>query len=180
MERGARVFVAANAVFIVWLLMTLTLMLRFNYTYAGSASADLGGGANLVGWLHRQSARGVAAAMFNEFRRPVHPRAGGILPGAAAAAAAGPPIAANRGVLRLRSATRPSALESPLPRRADGGSGAGAALPSLGSLTLAAFVVGNLRVGAQLPIGSAGKIALAASMVLGLATIVTTFRGTAS
>src|SRR5262249_15188564 len=64
---AARTFVAGNAVFIVWFVMTLTLMLRFNYTYAGSASADLGGGANLVNWLNRQSTRGVAAAMFNEF-----------------------------------------------------------------------------------------------------------------
>src|SRR5207302_7583430 len=39
--------------------------------------------------------------------------------------------------------------------------------PRLGALTLAAFVVGNLRVGAQLPIAAAGKTALAASLVLG-------------
>ena len=55
---AARALVAANAAFIVWLPLTLTLMLRFNYTYAGSASADLAGGGNLVGWLHRLSPRG--------------------------------------------------------------------------------------------------------------------------
>jgi len=52
--------------------------------------------------------------------------------------------------------------------------------PALGSLTLAAFVVGNLRVGAQLPMASAGKLALAASIVLAIATVVTALRGTAS
>jgi hypothetical protein len=176
---AARVFVAANAVFIVWMLMTLTLMLRFNYTYAGSASADLGGGANLVGWLHRQSTRGVAAAMFNEFGvlyilAPVGfflaPQRLRLL------ALLSLPIAAFFGYVQQpdRALWNLHFLVVPM-----------AALvlsraPTLGSLTLAAFVVGNLRVGAQLPIGSAGKTALAASMVLGLATIVTTFRGTAS
>jgi len=178
-SEAARVFVAANAVFIVWLLMTLTLMLRFNYTYAGSASADLGGGANLVGWLHRQSLRGVAAAMFNEFGvlyilAPVGfflaPQRLRLL------ALLSLPIAAFFGYVQQpdRALWNLHFLVVPM-----------AALvlsraPTLGSLTLAAFVVGNLRVGAQLPIGSAGKTALAASMVLGLATIVTTFRGTAS
>ena len=51
----------------MWLALTLTLMLRFNYTYSGSASTDLAGGANLVGWMSRQSARGIASAMFIEF-----------------------------------------------------------------------------------------------------------------
>jgi hypothetical protein len=43
-KEAVRAFAAGNVVFIVWFVMTLTLMLRFNYTYAGSASADLGGG----------------------------------------------------------------------------------------------------------------------------------------
>jgi hypothetical protein len=48
--------------------------------------------------------------------------------------------------------------------------------PRLGSLTIAAFIVGNLRVGAQLPIAAAGKLALAASLVLGIATVVAALR----
>ena len=168
-----------NAVFIVWLLMTLTLMLRFNYTYAGSASADLAGGANLVGWLSRQSARGIAAAMFNEFGvlyilAPVGlflaPRRLRLL------ALVSLPIAAFFGYVQQpdRALWNLHFLVVPM-----------AALvleraPALGSLTLAAFVVGNLRVGAQLPIGSAGKLALAASIVLGIATVVTAFRRSAS
>jgi hypothetical protein len=52
--------------------------------------------------------------------------------------------------------------------------------PALGSLTLAAFVIGNLRVGAQLPMASAGKLALGCSVVLGIATAVTALRASAS
>jgi hypothetical protein len=178
-SEAVRTFAAGNAVFIVWLLVTLTLMLRFNYTYAGSASADLGGGANLVGWLSRQSARGVAAAMFNEF---------GVLyilvpvgffmapPRLRLAAFASLPIAAFFGYVQQpdRALWNLHFLVTPM-----------AALvleraPALGSLTLAAFVVGNLRVGAQLPMATAGKLALAASMVLGIATVVTALRGSAS
>ena len=174
-----RAFVAGNAVFIVWLLMTLTLMLRFNYTYAGSASADLGGGANLVGWLSRQSTRGIAAAMFNEFGvlyilTPVGfflaPTRLRIL------AVASLPIAAFFGYVQQpdRALWNLHFLVVPM-----------AALvleraPMLGSLTLAAFVVGNLRVGAQLPIAAAGKLALATSLVLGAATVVTALRRSAS
>jgi hypothetical protein len=178
-REAVRAFVAGNSVFIVWLLMTLTLMLRYNYTYAGSASADLGGGANLVGWLHRQSARGVAAAMFNEFGvlyilAPVGfflaPRRLRLV------ALASVPIAALFGYVQQpdRALWNLHFLVAPM-----------AALvleraPALGSLTLAAFVIGNLRVGAQLPIASAGKLALGASVVLGIATVVTALRGSAS
>jgi hypothetical protein len=170
-----RAFVAANLVFIVWFVMTLTLMLRFNYTYSGSASANLGGGANLVGWLHRQSARGVAAAMFNEFGvlyilAPVGlflaPRSLQLL------ALASLPIAAFFGYVQQpdRALWNLHFLVVPI-----------AALvleraPALGTLTLAAFVVGNLRVGAQLPIASVGRLALGASIVLGIATVVTALR----
>src|SRR5262249_53359619 len=62
-----RTLAGANVAFLVWLLLTLTLMLRFNYSYSGSASTDLAGGGNLVGWLSRQSARGIVSAMFIEF-----------------------------------------------------------------------------------------------------------------
>lgn len=174
-----RAFVAGNFVFIVWLLLTLTLMLRFNYTYAGSASADLGGGGNLVGWLSRQSARGVAAAMFNEFGvlyvlAPVGlflaPRRLQLL------ALASLPIAALFGYVQQpdRALWNFHFLVLPM-----------AALvldraPVLGSLTLAAFAVGNLRVGAQLPIASVGKLAIGASMVLGVAAVVAALRGQTS
>ncbi len=177
-HEAVRVFVAANAVFIVWLLMTLTLMLRFNYTYAGSPSTDLTGGAYLVGWLGRQSARGIAAAMFNEFGvlyvlAPVGfflaPRRLRLM------ALAALPIAAFFGYVQQpdRALWNFHFLVVPM---------AGLVLeraPALGSLTLAAFVVGNLRVGAQLPVASAGRLAIAASMLLGIATVVTALRRSA-
>jgi hypothetical protein len=174
-----RAFVAGNAAFITWLLLTLTLMLRFNYTYAGSASADLGGGANLVGWLQRQSARGIASAMFNEFGvlyilAPVGfflaPRQLRLL------ALSSIPIAALFGYVQQpdRALWNLHFLVLPM-----------AALvleraPAIGSLTLAAFIVGNLRVGAQLPMAPAGRLALGASMALGIVTVIRALRSTTS
>jgi hypothetical protein len=52
--------------------------------------------------------------------------------------------------------------------------------PTLGALTLGTFIVGNLRVGAQLPMAPVGRLALAASMVLGIATVVTALRSSTS
>jgi hypothetical protein len=178
-SEAVRTFVAGNAVFIVWFVVTLTLMLRFNYTYAGSASADLGGGANLVGWLHRQSARGVAAAMYNEFGVLYVLAPLGFLlapPRLRRLALASLPIAAFFGYVQQpdRALWNLHFLVLPM-----------AALvleraPVLGPLTLATFAVGNLRVGAQLPIGPVGKLALGASMVLGIATVVTALRSSTS
>ena len=172
---AARAFAAANAALIVWLVFTLTLMLRFNYTYAGSASADLGGGGNLVGWLHRQSLRGVAAAMFNEFGvlyiltpvgfflapRRLRLAAMASLPFAALFAYVQQP---DRALWNFHFLVLP--LAALVLDRA----------PRLGALTLGAFIAGNLRVGAQLPIASIGRLALGASILLGIATVVVALR----
>ena len=172
---AARTLAAANAAFIVWLLLTLTLMLRFNYTYAGSASADLGGGGNLVGWLHRQSPRGVAAAMFNEFGAlyilapvgfVVAPRRLQLV------AVVSLPIAAlfayvqqpDRALWNMHFLVLP--LAALVLARA----------PRLGWATMGAFAVANLRVGAQLPIAPIGRITLAASVLLAIATTVMALR----
>jgi len=172
---AARALVAGNTAFIVWLVLTLTLMLRFNYTYAGSASADLTGGGNLVGWLHRQSARGIAAAMFNEFGvlwllAPagllVAPRDLRIM------AVVAVPIAVlfsyvqqpDRALWNMHFLVLPLAavvLERSV---------------VLGWLTIAAFAVGNLRVGAQLPIAPVGRAALAGSVILGMIAVAVTLR----
>jgi hypothetical protein len=172
---ATRAFVAANFAFIAWFTLTLTLMLRFNYTWAGSASADLGGGANLVGWLSRQSARGVASAMFNEFGplyvlTPVGfflaPRRLQLF------AVAALPMAAFFGYVQQpdRALWNFHFLVLPL-----------AAMvldraPALGWTTMAAFIVGNMRVGAQLPIASAGRVALAMSVLLAMATTIVALR----
>ena len=172
---AARTLVAANAAFIVWLVLTLTLMLRFNYTYAGSASADLGGGGNLVGWLHRQSARGVAAAMFNEF--------GALYVLAPVGFFLAPPQLKRIALTALPIAALFAYVQQPdrafwnihflvLPLAAVVLDRA----PAIGVLTLAMFAVGNLRVGAQLPIAWLGRLALGASMLLALATSVRALR----
>ena len=172
---AVRALVAANAAFIVWLLLTLTLMLRFNYTYAGSASADLAGGGNLVGWMHRQSPRGIAAAMFNEFGALwlLAPAGFALAPrNLRLMAVVAVPIAAlfayvqqpDRALWNVHFLVLP--LAAVLLDRA----------PVWGWATMAAFAVGNLRVGAQLPIAPIGRVAMAASVVLAMATTVTALR----
>jgi hypothetical protein len=52
--------------------------------------------------------------------------------------------------------------------------------PILAGATVAAFVVANLRVGAQLPIAFLGRAALAASMVLAAASAWTALRSVRS
>jgi hypothetical protein len=173
--QSARAFVAANAVFAVWLLMTLILMLRYNYTYSGSASADLAGGGNLVGWMSRLSGRGIAAAMFNEFGAlwvlaPVGfflaPRRLQLI------AIVSLPIAALFGYVQQpdRALWNFHFIVVPL---------AAIVLDRAAALawpTLTAFVIGNLRVGAQLPIAPVGRLAMAASVLFAFATAAVALR----
>jgi hypothetical protein len=165
-----RALAAANVPFLVWLLFTLTLMLRFNYSYSGSASTDLAGGGNLVGWLSRQSPRGIASAMFIEFGAfwlltPI----GFLL---------APPMLRRLFLVSLPVAALFGYVQQPdrafwnvhylaLPM---GVTVLDAAPAALAGATLATFVIANLRVGAQLPFASVGRIALAASMVLAAAS----------
>jgi hypothetical protein len=57
----------ANLALIVWLLLQLTLMLRFNYSYGDNPSTHLLSGGYLAPWLAMQSTRGALSAMFNEY-----------------------------------------------------------------------------------------------------------------
>lgn len=66
-ELAARVLSAALAATIVWLVLQLWLMLAFNYSYGGSASADLAHGGDFVGRLGAMGARGWATAIFVAF-----------------------------------------------------------------------------------------------------------------
>jgi hypothetical protein len=165
-----KALVAGNLAFIVWAVLTLTLMLRFNYSWGGTESASFGSGAGIGPWLQRQSPRGIAAAMFNEFGAlwllmPV----GFVL--------------APRVLRRLVVVSLPVAalfayvqqpdralwnfhfLAAPLAATV-----LAAAPLALAAATLAAFAVGNLRVGAQLPIAPLGRAALAASVLLAAAS----------
>jgi len=170
-----RALAAANFAFMIWLALTLTLMLRFNYTYSGSASANLGGGANLVGWLSRQSTRGILSAMFVEFGAlyVLTPVGFVFAPSRLRRLAlAAVPIAAlfayvqqpDRALWNVHFLILP--LAAVLVDRA----------PAPAWATLAAFALANLRVGAQLPMAGIGRVALAASVILAVFTVVAAVR----
>jgi hypothetical protein len=179
-REALRTVAAANVPFLVWVLFTLTLMLRFNYTYSGSASTDLAGGGNLVGWLSRQSPRGIASAMFIEFSAfwlltPV-----GLLlspPTLRRLFLVSLPVAALFGYVQQpdRALWNVHYLAIPV-----GATVLDAAPAALAVATLAAFVLANLRVGAQLPMASLGRLALAASMVLAAASAWTALKAARS
>ena len=171
-----RALAAANIPFLVWVVFTLTLMLRFNYTYSGSASADLAGGGNLVGWVSRQSPRGIASAMFIEF--------GAFWLLTPAGFFIAPPMLRKLFIVSLPVAALFGYVQQPdralwnvhylaLPM---GAAVLDAAPAVLGGATLAAFVVANLRVGAQLPLAAVGRGALALSVLLAAASTWTALR----
>ena len=173
---AARGLVAANAAMIVWLVLQLTLMLRFNYGYGNNPSTHLLSGGFLAPWLAQQSMRGIGSALFNEYGAlyllaPV---------GFSFASAESRrlvwlavPIAAifayvqqpDRALWNFHFLVVPLAalvLERvPAP---------------LAWLTLATFALANLRVGAQLSSAPAARLALAASVLLAVASIVIVLR----
>lgn len=177
-----RAVAAGNAAFITWAMLTLTLMLGFGYSWGwnGVGSADLTGGAALRLWARKLSARGIVFAMFNEF--------GPLYVLAPAGLALAPyrlrrlavvslPIAAlfayvqqpDRALWNFHYLVTPMAAlvldRVPI---------------ALASAVVATFAVGNLRVGAQLPIGTVAHTAVAASMMLACATVALAFRGHAN
>lgn len=164
--------VAGNAVFIVWLLFTLTLMLRFNYSWGATDSANLATGAGIGPWLQRQSTAGIASAMFNEFGvlwllmpfgfmrapRVLQVLTLVALPPAAVFAYVQQP---DRALWNFHFLFVP--LAAIVLARAPA---------ALAWAAVAAFAIGNLRVGAQLPMAGVGRAAIALSIVLGLAAMV--------
>jgi hypothetical protein len=167
---------AGNLAFIVWVALTLTLMVRFNYTWGATDSANLVGGAGIGPWLQRQSLRGILSAMFNEFGALYVLAPVGLL-------LSSPPLR-KLSLVSLPIAAVFSYVEQPdralwnfhflvTPLAAITLEGAPA---PLAWLTLLAFALGNMRVGAQLPMASVGRLALAASVVLACAAAVFTLR----
>jgi hypothetical protein len=170
---AARAFAAGNATFIMWALLTLTLMLRFHYTWGwnGVGSANLTGGAALALWAGRQSTRGIAFAMFNEFGALYVLAPVGLLFASSRMrrlAVVSLPIAAVFAYVQQpdRALWNFHYLVAPL-----------AALvlervpAALAWAVIALFAVGNLRVGAQLPIAAAAHAAIAASLLLACASV---------
>jgi hypothetical protein len=174
---AARSFLAGNAAFLMWATLTLALMLRFNYGYGwnGNGSADFRHGAALALWLRDQSARGIGFAMFNEFGALYLLAPAGIVlapPALRRLALVTIPIAAvfayvqqpDRALWNFHYLVVPfAALVLERVR------------PAMAWAFVALFAVGNLRVGAQLPIAGVARVAIAASMVLAAAAVVTAF-----
>jgi hypothetical protein len=173
---AGRAFAAAIAVFLVWAIFVLTMVVGFNYGWGANASTHLLGGAYLGPWLHQQSLRGILPAMFIEFGALY------VLAPAGFALAPAPlrrltlvalPIALvfcyvqqpDRALWNFHFLATPlSALaleRAPL---------------ALSALTVAAFAFANLRVGAQLPEVPAARFALVSSVVLASAVVVMAFR----
>jgi len=163
-----RALAGGNLAFIVWVAFTLTLMLKFNYAWGGTDSANIATGAGIGPWLQRQSLRGVAAAMFNEFGALYVLAPVGLWIGSRELrrlALVAVPIAAVFAYVQQpdRALWNFHFLVVPL-----------AALvlervpAALAWATAGLFAVGNLRVGAQLPIGEISRIAIVLSVALAL------------
>jgi hypothetical protein len=174
--RAGRVLIAANAAFIVWLLLQLTLIIRFNYSYGDNPSTHLLDGGYVRYWLEQQSVRGAANALLNEF---------GVLYVLAPAgllftpkllrdiALASVPVAAlfayvqqpDRALWNFHFVVTP--LAALVLERAPA---------ALAGATVAMFAFANLRIGAQLPWVPAARFALLLSLVFGLVAIAFAWR----
>jgi hypothetical protein len=170
-----RTFATANAVFIVWAIFHLTMIIRFNYGYGGTTSTRFLSGGGLGPWLQEQSVRGIVSAMFNEF--------GALYVLAPAGFVLAPPA-----LRRLAIVAAPLALVFCYVQQPDralwnfhflvaplGALPLERASRALAVLTLAVFAFANLRVGAQLPFVPAARFALGLSLALAAAVVVQAF-----
>ena len=170
-----RTLLAANTAFVVWAIFHLTMIIRFNYGYGGTTSTRFLSGGGIGPWLQEQSLRGILSAMFNEFGALY------LLAPAGFAIAPAP-------LKKLTLAAAPAALVFCYVQQPDRAlwnfhylvAPLGALVlertsMALAGLTVAAFAVANLRVGAQLTMVPAARYALALSVVLALIAVVQTF-----
>jgi len=171
-----RTLATANAVFIIWAIFHLTMVIRFNYGYGGTTSNRFLSGGGLGPWLQEQSPRGILSAMFNEF---------GVLYLLAPVGF----MLAPKPLRRLTVAAAPIALVFCYLQQPDralwnfhflvaplGALALERAPVALAGLTVAAFAFANLRVGAQLTMIPAARFALAVSVVCAAAVVVQAFR----
>jgi hypothetical protein len=159
--------VAANAATIVWIVLQLALMLRFQYSYAESASADVLHGGYIKYWLSHMNAASALSALFGVYG-PVYLLAGaGLLVGGSQwrrLAIATAPAAAllcyvqqpDRALWNFHFIVVPLAVVV-LER----------APAFIGWTFVVLFAVANMRLGAQLPVPSS-RFALALALVLAL------------
>jgi hypothetical protein len=173
-----RALIAGNAAFLVWAVFTIVLMVRFNYGWGlnGAESANLAGGATLALWAGRQTPRGMASAMFIEF---------GVL---YALAPVGFVLASAR-MRRLAIVSLPIAAVFAYVQQPDRALwnfhylvAPFAALvlerapATMAWTTIALFAIGNLRVGAQIPIAPWSQVAILGSLALGCIVSATALR----
>ena len=176
---AARALAAANAAFIVWIAVQLTLMLRYNYGYGDSTSTQLMSGGLIVHWFAKMSLRGVLSAMFNEF-------------GALYVLAPIGFLLVPASVRRLVFVALPAAALFSYVQQPDralwnfhflivplGAVVLDRAPALLAWATTGAFAFANLRVGAQLTLPAA-RFALALSVLLAIAAGVLALRGGAT
>jgi hypothetical protein len=178
-EEAARTLVAANTAFIFWLALQLTLMLRFNYGYGGTSSANFLSGAGVGPWLAQQSLRGVFSAMLDEY-------------GAFYLLAPVGFFFAPAALRRMTIAALPAALVLCYVQQPDralwnfhmlvvplGVLVLERVSNLLAWMTVGIFAVANLRVGAQLPQVPAARFAIAVSMMLAIIASVRAWRADA-
>lgn len=166
-----RIAAWANLALIAWLVLQLTLIIGFNYSYGGNESTHLLSGGYLTYWLSRQSWLVSALAIYGEF---------GVLWILA-------PIGfwfAPEIVRRIAIASIPVALLFAYVQQPDRAlwnfhfiAAPLAALvlerapASAAWACVAAFVLANLRLGAQLPFIPPSRVSLALSMVFALGCV---------
>jgi hypothetical protein len=163
-----RAVAAGNAAFMMWVLLTIALMLKFNYGWGlnGFNSGNLTGGAALAVWAEKQTARGIASALFNEF-------------GAVYVLAPVGFLLASREMRRLAIVSLPIAALFAYVQQPDRAlwnfhylAAPLAALtlermtPAWAWSAIALFAIGNLRVGAQLRIAPYSHVAIIGSLAL--------------
>jgi hypothetical protein len=166
-----RTLAAANTAFIVWAIFHLTMIIRFNYGYGGTSSNRFLSGWGLGPWLEVQSLRGILSAMFNEFGALYVLAPVGFMLAPASLrrlAMVAAPIAAVLCYVQQpdRALWNFHFLVAPL-----GALALERAPLALAGLTVAAFAVANLRVGAQLTAVPPARFALALSVVFALAAV---------
>jgi hypothetical protein len=167
-----RTLATANAVFMIWMIFQLTMIIRFNYGYGGTTSTRFLSGGGIGPWLQEQSVRGILSAMFNEF-------------GALYLLAPAGFMLAPAPLRRLTMMAAPVALVFCYVQQPDralwnfhylvaplGALALERAPIVLAGLTVAAFAFANLRVGAQLSMVPSARFALALSVILAIAAIV--------
>lgn len=175
-DLAGRLLVVANCALIVWLVLQLTLIVGFNYSYADNPSTHLLSGGYLATWWTTLSPRGAISAMVNQFGALWLLAPAGLLLAPSALrryAAMAVPVAAifayvqqpDRALWNFHFLVTPlAALVLVRTRKA------------LAWATVAVFALMNLRVGAQLSMVPPARITLSVSLLLAAAVIASVAR----